>query len=148
MPTYAGFQLDVKVGATLASVTGSGTSAGSIEGITKIDYDYDNKLESHESTGQRTIYALTEGIIEITGTIERSWTGSGTDTWTRGTNETGSLTSRYIGIYPNGAVSGQPYIALSEVKFGKTSKSHKPGSVLMSDTLTFIGTREYTGSVP
>lgn len=146
MPTYAGWQLDVKVGTTLASVTGSSPSASSVEGIQSISYDYDQKLERHEATGTRLIYAITEGIIEITGKLERFWTGSGTDAWYRGAGETGSLTTYYVGIYPNGAVSGQPYIALSSVKFGSSSKSHKPGSALMSDSMDFQAIRVYTGS--
>ena len=147
MPTYAGFQLDVKVGTTLASVTGSSPSAASVDAIQKISYDYDQKLERHDSTGLRTPYAITEGIIDITGNIERFWTGSGTDSWYRGANETGSLTTYYIGVYPNGAVSGQPYRALDSVKFGKSAKNHKPGSALMTDSLDFMAIREYTGSL-
>jgi hypothetical protein len=128
-------------------VTGSSPSAGSIDGIERITYTYNGKLERHETTGTRLVYAISEGIIDLSGTIERFWTGSGTDSWTRGTGETGSLTTYYIGIYPNGAVSGQPYIALDTVKFGKSEKSHKPGSALMTDSIDFIGTREYTGSL-
>lgn len=147
MPTYSGWQLDVKVGTSLISVTGSSPSAASVDGIQSINYDYDNKIERHETTGTRLVYAITEGVIDVSGTMERFWTGSGTDNWTRGANETGSLTTYYIGIYPNGAVSGQPYIALSGVKFGKSSKSHKPGSSLMNDEITFTAVRIYSGSL-
>jgi len=148
MPTYAGFQLEVRVGTTLASVTTSPfTDSKPVDAIQKISYDYDQKLERHESTGLRIPYAITEGIIDITGNIERFWTGSGTDSWYRGANETGSLTTYYIGVYPNGAVSGQPYRALDSVKFGKSGKNHKPGSALMTDSLDFMAIREYTGSL-
>jgi hypothetical protein len=147
MPTYAGFQLDVKVGTSLASVTGSSPSAGNVDAIQRVSYEYNTKLERHETTGTRLVYAITEGIIDLSGTIERFYTGSGTDAWLRGANETGSLTTYYIGIYPNGAVSGQPYIALDSVKFGKSDKSHKPGSALMTDSLEFTGTRIWTGSL-
>ncbi len=93
MVVYAGWQLDVKIGTTLASVTGSSPSAASVDGIQKVDYTYDDKLESHEATGQRTVYGITEGVIDISGKIDRYWTGSGAEMWTRGANETGSLTN-------------------------------------------------------
>jgi len=148
MTTYSGWQLEVKVGTTLSGITGSSPSAGTVSGIQRITYDYDQKLERHEVTGQRTVYSITEGNIDVSGNIERFWTGSGTESWYRGSGETGSLTTYHIGIYPNGAVSGQPYIAINTVKFGTSNKSHRPGSSLMTDTLTFVGTRVYTGSVP
>ena len=105
-------------------------------------------MERNEATGARTTYAYSEGVIDISGNIKRYWTGSGTDAWSTGAGGTGSLTTYYIGIYPNGAVSGQPYIAIDTVKFGKVNKSHRPGAVLMLDTIDFMGSREYTGSVP
>ena len=148
MTTYSGWMLEVKVGASLASVTGSSPSAGSVEGIQEITYDYDNSLEKNEATGQRTVYYISEGILDVSGQIKRFWTGSGTDAWSRGSGETGSLSTYYIGIYPNGAVSGQPYEAIDSVKFGKSSKGHRPGSALMTDTIDFVGSgRIYTGSL-
>ena len=147
MVTYSGWQLEVKVGTSLDSVTGSSAGIGLLDAIQRVTWEYDNNLERKEATGQRTSYAIVEGQIGVSGTIERFWTGSGTEAWTRGTNETGSLSTYYIGIYPNGAVAGQPYIAISEVKFGKRETNHRPGSNLMTDVISFEGIRMYTGSL-
>jgi hypothetical protein len=148
MTTYSGWQLDVKVGTTTASITGSSPSAGSVQGVQRVSYDYSQALERKEATGQRTVYAITEGTLNVTGNLEFFWTGSGTDAWSRGAAETGSLTTYHIGIYPNGAVSGQPYICIASCKFGASRKQHRPGANLMTDTVDFIGTNIYTGSVP
>ncbi len=147
MTVFAGWQLECKIGTTLASVTGSSPSASSVDGIQRISYDYTQNLDAKEATGQRTVYAIVEGVIGLSGVLERFWTGSGTQGWARGAGETGSLTSYYIGIYPNGAVAGQPYTALDSCKFGAHRTVHRLGSALMTETLDFIGIREYTGSL-
>lgn len=146
MPTYAGWQMDCQIGTTLAAVTGSGFS-NSVAGIQRITYDYDSNTATHEVTGQRTLYAITEGVIVITGTLERIYTGSATLNYTRGTNETGSLTTYYLGIYPSGYSSGQSYIALDTVKFGKRTIAQRPGANVMTEVQEFTAMREYTGSL-
>jgi len=43
-------------------------------------------------------------------------------------------------IWPNGSGSGRPYIDLGGIKMDKISVTHRPGSNLMMETWTFIGT--------
>ena len=144
MVTYAGWQLEVRIA---SSLDGLGASNSQVGGIQRITWDYVQNLDRKEAIGRRTVYAITEGVIGLTGTIERFWTGSGTDSWTRGANETGSLTEYYIGVYPNGYSSGQPKIILNNVKFGRRRMLQRPGSNLLTETLDFIGQTVTTGSV-
>jgi len=148
MTVYAGWQLTVGVGGSLDSVTGSGAGLVTLDGVQRITYDYVHNLEAKEALGQRTNYAITEGVIGLTGTIERFWTGSGTHTFlTKGAGATGSVPDRHVGIYPNGRTNGQPYIGLESVKFGRRRMVQRPGSSLLTETLDFIGTQEHTGSL-
>ena len=146
MVTYSGWQLKAKVGTSLNSVTGSSIT-GLLDAVQRITVNYDNSLERKEATGQRTSYAIVEGQIKVSGNIERFWTGSGADRWATGAGGTGSLTEYYIGIYPNGAVAGQPYIAVSQAKFGDQEENHRPGSQLMTVSTSFEAIRTYSGSL-
>lgn len=146
MTTYAGWQLRIFVatGSSLDSVTGSNASEINVQ---RISYDYVHNLDVKEATGQRTAYAIIESTIGLTGTVEMFWTGSGTGQWTRGAGETGSLTEKYIGVFPNGTASGQPYDILNKCKFGSHRIVQRPGSALRTETMDFIGINITTGSV-
>jgi len=144
---WKGWQLDVKISTTMNDLTGSTISAPSIHAIKAISHGIDHKLISNRGVGERFIKHVTEGVMDLSGNIERFWTGSSTEAWTRGTNEIGELTTYYIGIYPGGAVSGQPYIILEEIKFGSSSKSFRPGSKLMIESIPFTGKQVRDGLV-
>jgi hypothetical protein len=146
MTTYAGWALVVYIstGGTLASVTGS--SSQLVDGIQSIAYNYNQNIEAVEATGQRTAFALVEGIISVTGTLERFYTGSGAFGWIGGTS-TGSITERYIGIFPNGLSSGQPYEIINNVKFNTRSPVSRPGNALRTEPMDFIGISVTTGSI-
>ena len=139
--------MQVKVGTSRPVVTGSSIT-GELDGVKSVDLNYSNSLDRTESCGQRTDYAITEGNIKVSGTIERYWTGSGGDAWNIGGEGTGSLTTYYIGIYPGGAVAGQPYIMVDQVKFGEQKNTHRPGSALMTSSIDFEAIRTYSGSLP
>ena len=141
--------MQVKVANTRPLVTGSSIT-GELDGVKSVDVNFSNSLDRTEACGQRTDYAITEGNIKISGTIERYWTGSGADTWNMGSGSggTGSLSTYYIGIYPGGAVTGQPYIMLDQVKFGEQKNTHRPGSALMTSSIDFEAIRTYSGSLP
>jgi len=47
-------------------------------------------------------------------------------------------------VYPNGSGSAKPFIFIGGVKMDKISISHRPGTNLMTESWTFIG----TGSIP
>jgi len=139
--------MQAKVGTTRPLVTGSNIT-GELDGVKSVDLNYTNSLDRSEACGQRTDYAITEGNIKVSGTIERYWTGSGADKWATGGAGTGSLSTYYIGIYPGGAVAGQPYIMVDQVKFGEQKNTHRPGSALMTSSIDFEAIRTYSGSLP
>jgi len=139
--------MQAKVATSRPLVTGSSIT-GELDGVRSVDLNYTNSLDRTESCGQRTDYAITEGNIKVSGTVERFWTGSGGDKWARGTNETGSLATYHIGIYPSGAVTGQPYIMVDQAKFGEQKNTHRPGSALMTSSIDFEAMRVRTGSLP
>ena len=151
MTTYSGWQLVayIATGSTLDSITGSGQSNSSIN-VQRIDVDYTQNLTVHEATGLRTAFAITEGVIGVSGTIERFYSGSGAFGWARGSGssgETDPLAEKYIGIFPNGTSSGQPYEIINQVKFGSRRTSTRPGNTLRTEVMDFIGVSVSTGSI-
>ncbi len=149
MTIYSGWQLEVKTAQDLDTLTGSSLVAQSLLGITKVTTEYSNSLSPQKNVGDRTVYTYLEGSILLSGTIERYFSDTTSYIYSRGTNESGSLGFiGGIGIYPNRAVSGQPYVALWNVKFGDHRTQNKPGASLMAEILDFVATRQFTGSLP
>jgi hypothetical protein len=148
MVTYSGWQLKVRIGTTLNGVTGSSLNGTSLDGIPKISFDYSNNAHYIGQVGERAYSDIVEGKISISGTIEHFYTGSGLMSIVRGTNETGSMTFYHLGIYPNGEVSGQPFVVLSPIKFTGQRFSATPGSTLQKEVYDLFAIRQYTGSLP
>jgi hypothetical protein len=148
MVVYAGWQLQVLI--ATGSDVGSFSSPSTIlvDTIQQISYDVNNKLEAKEATGERTAIAIVEGVIGITGTLERFWTSSDTHSFGFSNTMTGSAIPYYgIMICPNGYDNnGNPYIILADCKWDSQRISHRPGANLMSESLGFIARYEVTGS--
>ena len=150
MPVYAGWQLKVYLGtgSVPASFSGSSTGVVILDGVTSISYDYINNIEGKEECGSRTVKALVEGTIGISGTIERYYTGSGINKYAWSSTLTGSALSSYgIFVCPNGFNNaGNPWEILSDIKFDTRRVNQRPGSNLFTETLGFIATYLQTGS--
>jgi hypothetical protein len=145
---YSGWQVQTRLGSGLNALTGSSLSGPKLDGNQRITTRYTTGVSSVGNCGQRANYALIEGKITVSGTVERFYTGSGILEYVRGTNETGSYGYFNLAIYPNGDVSGQPFTAISDVKITDYTNTTRPGAALMSESWDFIGLRMYTGSLP
>ncbi len=149
MVVFSGWQTKFRISNTLAGLTGSSLAGVSLDGVTRVSVEYGTGVKAVGQVGGRAAYAIIEGRIDVSGTIERYFTGSGILGFVRGTNETGSIgVTPNFGIYPNGEVSGQPYEAIQGIKFSNYRTQSKPGSALKTEVLDFIGTRLWTGSLP
>lgn len=139
----------------LSSVTGGGYDGTKLDGIQRMSYDYSNSFSAIKECGSRVMYGFLPGVITITGTFERAYTGSAMLGFIRGTNETGSLYASpgdltvgpHIGFYPNGYVSGQPYIVFAKTYFAGHRLNARPGSSLQTETVDFFAKRQFTGSL-
>ena len=150
MTVYAGWQLAVLMatGSSPGSFSGSSTGVITFDGIQSLSYDYINRIEAKEETGKRTPSAFVEGTTGISGTVERFWTGSGIQKLGFDKSTTGSALSIYsIMVCPNGFnVVGNPYLIIADLKWDSQRVTHRPGSNLMTESLGFIATYEYSGS--
>ena len=147
---YSGWQLAVLMatGSATGSFYSPSTGIVTFDGIQSLSYDYVQRIEAKEETGKRTVAALVEGVTGITGTLERFWTGSGVQALGFDKSTTGSaLPSRSLMLCPNGFnVVGNPYIVIADLKWDSQRVTHRPGSNLMTESLGFIATYEYSGS--
>ena len=147
MPTFAGWQLNIRI----ASSTGSAglAAASNLSGIQRISYRKTENIDVKEECGTRFTF-LVEGVYALTGTIERFYTGSGTWSWYSGSDKGESATKEWcIGIYPAGYSTGNPKIQITGVKFNVHEESQRPAANLYTETLDFIATGSiYTGSIP
>ncbi len=151
MPTtYEGWRLEVRVAQVLNTLTGSTiTGSAKLEGVTKVTTEYSNSLSPTKNVGDRTVYAYLPGTINISGVIERFYSGAGAYTLIRGTGGSGSLGfTGGVCVYPNSAVSGQPFELFGNVSFGDFRTQSRPGSALKIETYDFVACRHFTGSLP
>ena len=150
MPVFTGNNIQTMIGSSLDAITGSNLTTNTLlDGITKVTIEYGTGMAPVGQVGQRQAFAIIGGKISIGGTINRFYTGSGILDFIMGTNETGSITATpNLGIYPNGAVSGQPFIAIQNVYFSNYRNAYSPGSTLMNEVEDFVGIRYWTGSLP
>jgi len=154
---YAGYQFKGVLAMALSSCTGGGYDGAVLDGIQRATYDYGQDISVIKECGNRLVYGFLPGVINITGTIERAYTGSGILGFIRGTNETGSIPVQYsgsniivgphLGFYPNGYVSGQPYIVFAKVCFSGHRLTARPGNNLTTEVLDFYAKRMFTGSL-
>ena len=147
MPTYAGWQLAIRI-ATTTGAAGLAV-ASNITGIQRISYRKSESMDRKEECGTRFPFYV-EGIYDLSGTIERFYTGSGTWTWYSGSDKGESATSEWcIGIYPAGYATGNPKVQITGVKFNIHEESQRPAANLYTETLEFVATGSvYTGSIP
>ena len=138
MVTYSGWMLAVLYKSSSASTWGA------LNGIQRITYNFTNNIEFKEECGTR-FPSIVEGIYQLTGTIERFYTGSGVWAMFRGSNTDESVLLNYdLRICPAGNSTGQPYIQIGGIKFNSTSPTHRPSANLMIETWNFIGTGSLT----
>ena len=149
MPVYAGWNIKARIASNLDGLTGSSLTGTSLDGVVKVTTEYGTGMSPVGQVGQRYSYAHIPGKITISASINRYYTGSGIKDYFRGTNEIGSVTATpNFGIYPNGEVSGQPYIVIQNSDITNYRNSFSPGGSLMNEVVDVIGIREWTGSLP
>lgn len=145
--SYVGWNTKFRIANTLDGVTGSSRTGTQLDGVTKFTYEYGTGVQPIREVGRRESYANLEQKISLSGTIERFYTGSGILGFVRGTNETGSMSYFYLGYYPSGEVSGQPYEAVDRMKVTNYRTLSVPGGTLRKETLDFVGIRVWSGSL-
>jgi len=159
MPTiYAGHQFQGAMSMAIATLTGSNPiGIGILDGIQRMTYDYNKSISVIKECGNSYVYGFLPGVITITGTIERAYTGSSILGMIRGLNETGSIpvqplfadetTGPHIGFYPSGHGTGQPYIVFAKVAFAGHRLTARPGNNLTTEVIDFYAKKMWTGSV-
>ena len=159
MPTiYAGHQFKGVIAMALSSCTGGGYDGDILDGIQRMTYDYNKSISVIKECGNSYVYAFLPGVITVTGTIERAYTGSGMLSFIRGTpTETGSIlvqntfgdetTGPHIGFYPSGYASGQPYTVFAKCAFAGHRLTARPGNNLTTEVVDFYAKKMWTGSL-
>jgi len=159
MPTiYAGYQFKGVIAMALSTLTGSNhVGADILDGIQRMTYDYNKSISVIKECGNSYVYAFLPGVITVTGTVERAYTGSGMLGFIRGAEETGSIPGQslfdnetagpHLGFYPSGYASGQPYIVFAKVAFAGHRLTARPGNNLTTEVVDFYAKKMWTGSL-
>lgn len=141
MSTYAGWEAAVKIGTSLSAMRSSSAIAWE-----SLDLDVKNNLKRIFTGGQRDPEDIKEGLIEIAAKIARKWRDKTTLSDKAGVGSTSTLTTYYIGIYPEGYTSGNTeYYIVGKFDSYKLSLKHDD---VTSEEADFVATSVTVGTVP
>lgn len=127
----------------LRIATSEGGLTADEDNITNVSPSIDSAVAEAYQLGSRLPQALLEGNIKLAVTIEKFYIDN---TWFNRCYSATTLTEYYVRVYPQGTVSGKPYVTYLG-KFGNW-RLNTPQAGEVTESMDFTGKAVTVGTVP